>query len=310
MLKYSQNWDNLIKLKANSTSLSHKKLIRDASRTKYCQKICANDQFERFAIFNPSTTRESPSRIHKQVWLFNRNSEILRERRSCIKTRYFSRFHISFVVSVEQSRRNFSVVCVFNFIFLQTVWWSTSSSWNSSSSTLSSSCTASSQHPNSSNTELNFPCDMEGKSVKSYDITFDKASVSESSPSRSSSNADIIKRGNWSKPIEFILSCLNYAVGLGNVWRFPHLAFRNGGGAFLVSVQVQIFPAREVAKQKFSSFSCRTCWWSSWLACRYFSPNLWLDSTVVWDPSKPTVSLRRCSEVKMPLTLSLSPIVS
>ena len=36
------------------------------------------------------------------------------------------------------------------------------------------------------------------------------------------------QRDNWSNPIEFLLSCVSMSVGLGNVWRFPFVAYENG----------------------------------------------------------------------------------
>lgn len=51
------------------------------------------------------------------------------------------------------------------------------------------------------------------------------------------------QRENWSGRSAFIIAAIGSAVGLGNIWRFPYVAYENGGGAFLLPYIIALFTA-------------------------------------------------------------------
>ena len=50
-------------------------------------------------------------------------------------------------------------------------------------------------------------------------------------------------REQWSGQAGFIIAAIGSAVGLGNIWRFPGVAYDNGGGAFLIPYLVALLTA-------------------------------------------------------------------
>ena len=43
-------------------------------------------------------------------------------------------------------------------------------------------------------------------------------------------------RGNWKNWYEFLFSSIGCVVGLGHIWRFPYICFKNGGGTYHIQL--------------------------------------------------------------------------
>ncbi|XP_067663699.1 sodium- and chloride-dependent glycine transporter 1-like [Haliotis asinina] len=79
-------------------------------------------------------------------------------------------------------------------------------------------------------------------------------------------NLDNQGREGWSGKLDFILTCIGYAVGLGNIWRFPYLCYKSGGGAFFIPYVIFLILCgiplffMEVTYGQFSSLSPVAIW--------------------------------------------------
>ncbi|XP_074527607.1 sodium- and chloride-dependent betaine transporter-like [Halichoeres trimaculatus] len=74
------------------------------------------------------------------------------------------------------------------------------------------------------------------------------------------------ERGHWGNKAEFILTVMGAIIGPGNVWRFPYLCYRNGGGVFFIPYVLFIFTCGvplfflETALGQYTSQGGITCW--------------------------------------------------
>lgn len=39
-----------------------------------------------------------------------------------------------------------------------------------------------------------------------------------------------LERPHWSNKLEYMLSMVGFAIGLGSIWKFPFVAYNSGGG--------------------------------------------------------------------------------
>ncbi len=92
----------------------------------------------------------------------------------------------------------------------------------------------------------------------------------------------MVERSVWNSKTGFLLAALGSAIGLGNIWRFPYMAFRNGGGAFLIPYFVALFVVgipllmlefglghyfRRALPQSLAKISPRFTWIGWWSVC-------------------------------------------
>jgi len=105
------------------------------------------------------------------------------------------------------------------------------------------------------------------------------------------------KRDQWDRRSSFILAAIGSAIGLGNVWRFPYIAQKSGGGAFLIPYFIALLTAgipmlvlemglgqymRGAAPEAFGKIRKRFEWFGWWAALLSAGIVIYYSTILAW----------------------------
>ncbi|CAG2211130.1 unnamed protein product [Mytilus edulis] len=84
-----------------------------------------------------------------------------------------------------------------------------------------------------------------------------------------------LNRETWGSWFEFVFSCIGSMVGLGNVWRFPYICFKNGGGIGYGMILMCVISA--------SYYSTVISWTLFYFGNSFLSPLPWTSCNNTWN---------------------------
>ena len=99
--------------------------------------------------------------------------------------------------------------------------------------------------------KVNFKADNNGNATKNDSNTNFDSEVHPDAVQFSASSSEKVfvkevanyERGKFQNSCQYLCTCVSYAIGFSNIWRFPYLCYKNGGGAFLIPYMFSLFIA-------------------------------------------------------------------